>query len=186
MPGPRAWRPARGGCGRQFGTRIEAHWQALARVVLVETRRGGVTIMGGEEMAPGRQGRRGGPVPDGQPPVTIPRGAYLALAVAAVLLGGAAVVRSTRGVATVEESDLTNFFLRSANNILAGHPFAIYAIHPPDGFPNDSPPLIMFLLAPLLALARMVGFAATTGQQITFVSIPFLLLVPALGYLTLV
>lgn len=142
--------------------------------------------MGGEEMAPGRQGRRGGPVPDGQPPVTIPRGAYLALAVAAVLLGGAAVVRSTRGVATVEESDLTNFFLRSANNILAGHPFAIYAIHPPDGFPNDSPPLIMFLLAPLLALARMVGFAATTGQQITFVSIPFLLLVPALGYLTLV
>ena len=124
-------------------------------------------------------------MPDGQPPVTLPRRVSGARGRRRCSSAGAAVVRSTRGVATVEESDYHQFFLRSANNILAGHPFAIYAIHPPDGFPNDSPPLIMFLLAPLLALARMVGFAATTGQQITFVSIPFLLLVPALGYLTL-
>jgi hypothetical protein len=143
--------------------------------------------MGVAEQAPSaRTAGQGTPRAEGQAPITIPRGAYAVVTVIALLLGVAAIVRGTRGVMTAQDSDLTNFYLPSADQILHGHLFGIYNIHPADGFPNDEPPISIFLVAPLLALARAVCFAASPGEQITFIATPFLIFVPALGYATIV
>ena len=117
-------------------------------------------------------------MPDGQPPVTLPRRVSGARGRRRCSSAGAAVVRSTRGVTTAADSDLTNFFFRSADYILNGQPFQMYAVHASGGYPNYNPPLSIFLMAPLLSLARTFGFAANYGEQITFVALPFTLLRP--------
>ena len=129
--------------------------------------------------------------PDVAPPagrdgaVRIPSWAYPVVTIAALLIGAEAIVRGTRAVFTPADSDLTNFFLPSAGYILRGDPWHMYAIRASGGYPNYNPPLSMFLLAPLLGLARAVGFAANLGEQITFVSLPMMVFVPLLGVLVL-
>jgi hypothetical protein len=118
-------------------------------------------------------------------PIRVPRWAYPLVTIAALLIGAEAVVRGTRAVVSAADSDLTNFFFRSADYILRGDPFHMYAVHASGGYPNYNPPLSIFLMAPLLGIARALHFAANYGEQITFVSLPFILLVPLLGYLVL-
>lgn len=132
-----------------------------------------------EHLPPGAQGST---------PIQVPRWAYPLVTVAALLIGAAAIVRETATVASVTDSDLTNFFFKSANYILMGDPWQMYAAHGSGltaTYPNYNPPLSIFLMAPLLGLARTIGFAASYGQQITFVSLPFIIFVPLLGYLVL-
>ena len=120
--------------------------------------------------------------------VRVPQWAYPTLTAISLLLGATSIVRGTRGIVSAEDSDLTNFFFKSANFILTGHPFQIYAARGSGltaTYPNFNPPLSLFVIAPLLRLARAFGFAANYGEQITFVSLPFLVFVPLLGWLAL-
>jgi hypothetical protein len=96
-----------------------------------------------------------------------------------------AVVRGTRAFVTIADSDLTNFFFRSADYILNGDPWHMYAVRASGAYPNYNPPLSIAVMAPFLALARAIGFDKNYGELITFVSIPFLVFVPLLGYLVL-
>lgn len=125
------------------------------------------------------------PAPSVRDAVRLPQWAFPLVTVASLLLGATSIVRGTRGVVTIADSDLTNFFFKSADYILRGDPWHMYAVRALGGYPNFNPPLSMFLLAPLLGLARMLGFAANYGEQITFVSLPFIFLVPLMGYLGL-
>ncbi|MDE3230672.1 MAG: DUF2029 domain-containing protein, partial [Chloroflexota bacterium] len=125
------------------------------------------------------------PAPGASAAVRLPQWAFPLVTVASLLLGATSVVRGTRGVVTIADSDLTNFFLKSADYILRGDPWHMYAVRALGGYPNYNPPLSMFLLAPLLGLARLLGFAANYGEQITFVTLPFIFLVPLMGYLGL-
>jgi hypothetical protein len=102
-----------------------------------------------------------------------------------LLLGATSIVRGTRAVVTISDSDLTNFFLKSADYILHGQVWQMYAVRADLTYPNYNPPLSIFLMAPLLGLARTLGFAANYGELITFVTLPFIVLVPLLGYLCL-
>ncbi len=125
------------------------------------------------------------PLPSARDAVRLPQWAFPLVTVASLLLGATSIVRGTRGVVTIADSDLTNFFFKSADYILRGDPWHMYAVRALGGYPNFNPPLTMFLLAPLLGLARTLGFAANYGEQITFVSLPFIFLVPLMGYLGL-
>jgi hypothetical protein len=120
----------------------------------------------------------------GSAPIDVPRWAYPALTVASLLIGVTALVRGTRAVVTIADSDLTNFFFKSADYILNGDPWHMYAVIV-GGYPNYNPPLSIFLMAPLLWLARAVGFGSSYGAQITFVTLPFLLLIPLLGFIVI-
>jgi hypothetical protein len=121
----------------------------------------------------------------GGAPVRVPRWAYPVVTVVGLLLGAEAIVRGTRAIVSITDSDLTNFFFRSADYILRGDPWHMYAVRASGAYPNYNPPLSIALMAPLLALARAVGFAKNYGEVITFVCIPFLVFVPLLGYLVL-
>lgn len=110
---------------------------------------------------------------------------FLAVTALSLSLGATSIVRGTRAVVTIADSDLTNFFLKSADYILRGQAWQMYAVRADGGYPNYNPPLSVFLMAPLLWLARAFGFAANYGEQITFVTLPFIVLVPILGYLCL-
>jgi len=121
----------------------------------------------------------------GGSPVRVPRWAYPAVTVMGLLLGAEAIVRGTRAVVSITDSDLTNFFFRSADYILRGDPWHMYAVRASGAYPNYNPPLSIALMAPLLSLARAVGFANNYGELITFICIPFLVFVPLLGYLVL-
>lgn len=125
------------------------------------------------------------PAPPASDAVRLPQWAFPLVTVASLLLGATSIVRGTRGVMTIADSDLTNFFFKSADYILSGDPWHMYAVRALGGYPNYNPPLSMFLLAPLLGLARMLGFAGNYGEQITFVALPFIFLVPLMGYLGL-
>ena len=117
--------------------------------------------------------------------IRVPSWAYPVVTVFSVLIGAAAIVRGTRAVASISDSDLTNFFFKSARYILNGHPWQMYAVRASGGYPNYNPPLSMFLMAPLLRLAHTLHFDANFGEQITFVALPFIVFVPLLGYLVL-
>jgi hypothetical protein len=119
-------------------------------------------------------------------PLRIPLSAYIGASVIAWLLGAAAIVRSTRALASAEDSDLTSFFFRSAQYILQGHPWNIYAVRAFGGYPNYNPPLSIFLMAPLLKVAESIGLAGNIGAEISFVSFPFIGFVILLGYVTVV
>ncbi|MFI5278022.1 MAG: glycosyltransferase 87 family protein [Ktedonobacterales bacterium] len=125
------------------------------------------------------------PAPPASAAVRLPRWMFPLVTVVSLLLGATSIVRGTRGVVSIADSDLTNFFLKSADYILRGDPWHMYAVRALGGYPNYNPPLTMFLLAPLLGLARALGFAANYGEQITFVTLPFIVLVPLMGYLGL-
>lgn len=118
-------------------------------------------------------------------PIRVPRWAYPLVTVAALLIGAEAIVRGTRLLTGPGDSDLTNFFFPSADYILHGHPFQMYAVRGTGSYPNFNPPLGTFLMAPLLAVARAVGFGNGQGAPITFVSFGFLVFVPLLGFLVL-
>ena len=118
-------------------------------------------------------------------PVRAPRWMFWLVTALSLLLGATSIVRGTRAVQTIADSDLTNFFLKSADYILRGQPFQMYAVRADLTYPNYNPPLSIFLMAPLLGLARALGFAGNYGEQITFVTLPFIVLVPILGYLCL-
>jgi glycosyl transferase family 87 len=122
--------------------------------------------------------------PQTSAPIDAPRWAYPALTVASLLVGVTALVRGTRALVTIADSDLTNFFFKSADYILRGDPWYMYAVNV-GGYPNYNPPLSIFLMAPLLALARALGFDVNPGSEITFVTLPFLLLIPLLGFLVI-
>lgn len=135
-----------------------------------------------EQIAPSRRpGSDGGE----SAPITIPRGTYIFTSVVALLLGGAAIIRSTSGL-TPQESDLTSFFFPASTQILHGHPWAIYAVRAFGGYPNYNPPISIFLMAPLLALGNALKLNATPGGLITVVSIPFMAFVLLLGYVAIV
>ncbi|HEX9036718.1 MAG TPA: glycosyltransferase 87 family protein [Ktedonobacterales bacterium] len=118
-------------------------------------------------------------------PTRLPRWSFPLVTALSLLLGATSVVRGTRAVVTITDSDLTNFFLKSADYILNGQPFQMYAVRADLTYPNYNPPLSIFLMAPLLGLARALGFAGNYGAVITFVTLPFIILVPVLGYLCL-
>jgi hypothetical protein len=122
-----------------------------------------------------------GPV-RGSEPIRVPPWAFPMLTVVSILIGVTAVVRGTSAIKTAGDSDLITFFFPAAQNILLGHPLHIYAVNA-GGYPNYNPPLSIFLMAPLLKLAETIGFAQNYGEQITFVTLPFIVLVPLLGYM---
>jgi hypothetical protein len=122
--------------------------------------------------------------PQASAPIDVPRWAYPALTVASLLVGVTALVRGTRALVTIADSDLTNFFFKSADYILRGDPWHMYAVNV-GGYPNYNPPLSIFLMAPLLSLAHALGFDVNPGSEITFVTLPFLLLIPLLGFLVI-
>lgn len=117
--------------------------------------------------------------------VRLPQWVFPLVTVVSLLIGATSIVRGTRAIVTIQDSDLTSFFLRSADYILRGDPWHMYAVRAVGSYPNYNPPLSMFLLAPLLGLARALGFTANYGEQITFVTLPFILLAPLMGYLGL-
>lgn len=118
--------------------------------------------------------------------IKVPRGAYVAVTIFAVLLGAAGIIRGTSALHSSADSDLTTFFFPAAQQILHGHPWSIYAVRAFGGYPNYNPPLSIFLMAPLLALAHALRLDTNIGAEIAFVSIPFTAAVPVLGYATMV
>src|SRR5262245_13288117 len=118
-------------------------------------------------------------------PIGVPRWVYPLVTFVALLLGAEAIVRGTRAVVSVADSDLTNFFFPSADYILRGQPWQMYGVRASGGYPNYNPPLSIWLMSPLLGLARTFGFDRNNGELITFVSLPFIVFVPLLGWLVL-
>lgn len=119
-------------------------------------------------------------------PVRLPSWIYSVVTVASLLIGITAVVRGTSAIVVAQDSDLTNFFFKSANYILQGDLWHIYAARGSgltSAYPNFNPPLSIFVMAPLLSLAHMLH-AESYGAQITVVSLPFVVLVPVLAFLT--
>lgn len=117
----------------------------------------------------------------------MPSWAYVLVALASMLLGATSIVRGTSALASISDSDLSNFFLKSAEYVLRGDAWQLYSVRhtPLTTYPNDGTPLSVFLMAPPLALARSLGLADDYKQQIIAVSLPFVLLAPLLGYLAL-
>ena len=114
------------------------------------------------------------------------RSIYTLITVGSLLVGLVAVIRGTSAFVTPADSDLHNYFFKSADQILQGHPGSIYIARgdpPLQDIPNDDPPLIDFLIAPVLALARLIS--SDFRLQVAIVCLPFLLAVPLLGTLTL-
>jgi Glycosyltransferase family 87 len=129
------------------------------------------------------------PTPSGESagPIRLPLWAYTLVTVVSLLIGVTAVVRGTSAILVAQDSDLTNFFFKSSAYILQGDPWHIYAARGSgltSTYPNFNPPLSMFLFAPLLGLARSLH-AVSYGAQITVVSLPFVLLVPVLAFVSL-
>ena len=118
-------------------------------------------------------------------PVRVPGWAYPIVTLLSLLIGATAIVRGTRAVQVVTDSDLTNFFFKSADYILRGDPWHMYAVRASGLYPNYNPPLSIFLMAPLLEIGNAMGFAKNYGEQITIVSLPFSLFVPLLGFVVL-
>src|SRR5215470_13691229 len=79
-------------------------------------------------------------------PIGVPRWVYPLVTLIALLLGAEAIVRGTRAVGGVADSDLTNFFFPSADYILRGQPWQMYAVRASGGYPNFNPPLSIFLM----------------------------------------
>lgn len=109
------------------------------------------------------------------------------MAAVSLALGITYIIRGTSDLASPVQSDLTNFFLKSAGYILDGEAWRLYAVRssvPLSIAANDGPPLVVFLYAPLLALSRIIGIG-DYRWQIIVVSLPFAPLVPLLGYTVL-
>ena len=120
--------------------------------------------------------------------IRVPSWAYPLVTVASLLLGAEAVVRGTSAFTGVGDSDLTNFFFKSADYILHGDPWHMYAVRGSgltSTYPNYNPPLSIFLIAFFRGLGHALHADYNYGAQITFVALPFMLFVPLLGYLVL-
>ncbi len=79
---------------------------------------------------------------------------YIAVAALAVVIGIIAVIESTLTVNGPGDTDQLAFFFPSAQQVLDGHPFAIYAVRAFGNYPNFNPPLATLLIAPLLAIGQ--------------------------------
>lgn len=111
---------------------------------------------------------------------------FTLLSVSAVVVGLVAVIRGTSAFVVPGDSDLHNYFFKSADQILQGHPGSIYAARgdaPLQYIPNDDPPLVDFVIAPVLAVARVLS--SDYRVQVALVCLPFLLAVPLLGAITM-
>lgn len=110
--------------------------------------------------------------------------AYPVVVILSLLLGVTAVVRSAGSLTSITSSDLTDFFLKSADDVARGNPWHMYAIRsssPYTTYPNVDPPLSIIAMAPWLWVGRALGVAHTYSAQVTLVSLPFVLLIPLLG-----
>src|SRR5579863_2222487 len=74
----------------------------------------------------------------------VPGWAYPALTIFSLLMGASDLVRGTSALQTAADSDLTNFFFKSATYILNGDPWHMYAVRASGMYPNYNPPLSMF------------------------------------------
>ncbi len=120
--------------------------------------------------------------------IRVPSWAYPLVTVASLLLGAEAVIRGTSALTNIGDSDLTNFFFKSADYILRGDPWHMYAVRGSGltaTYPNYNPPLSIFVIALFRGLGHMLHADGNFGGQIAFVSLPFLAFVPLLGYLVL-
>jgi hypothetical protein len=117
--------------------------------------------------------------------VRVPSGTYALVTVFALLFGAAGIVRGTSLLHSAADSDLTTFFFPAAEQILHGHPWSIYAVRAFGGYPNYNPPLSIYLMVPFLAVANALHLTTNIGAEIAFVSIPFTLFVPVVGYTTI-
>ncbi len=117
----------------------------------------------------------------------LPSWAYALVALVSMLLGATSIVRGTSALGSISDSDLSNFFLKSAEYVLRGDAWQLYSVRhtPLTTYPNDGTPLSVFLMAPPLSFAHSLGLADDYKQQIIAVSLPFVLLAPLLGYLAL-
>jgi hypothetical protein len=109
---------------------------------------------------------------------------YALTTILSLLIGAPAIVRNANSLMSATDSDLANFFLKSAAYIVRGDPWHMYAVRaaPPNAsYPNVDPPLSIFLLAPALRWASSLGYTHSLGTQVAFVSLPFLPLAPLLG-----
>lgn len=120
--------------------------------------------------------------------IRVPSWAYPLVTVASLLLGAEAVIRGTSALGGIGDSDLTNFFFKSADYILRGDPWHMYAVRGSGltaTYPNYNPPLSIFVIAFFRGLGHALHADGNFGGQIAFVSLPFLAFVPLLGYLVL-
>jgi hypothetical protein len=120
--------------------------------------------------------------------IRVPSWAYPVVTVASLLLGAEAVIRGTSAFTGVGDSDLTNFFFKSADYILRGDPWHMYAVRGSGAtatYPNYNPPLSVFLIALFRGIGHALHADGNFGVQITFVALPFMVFVPLLGYLVL-
>ncbi len=134
----------------------------------------------------------------GAPWGQIDRRHFIALGVLAAVVGIVAAIQGTADIVNGSfDSDQLRFFFPAAQKMLDGHPFQIYAIRDPFGYPNYNPPLSTLIMAPLLAIGQAFlpgagdcvasGFnAANTGDVscrslLGFVGIAFIPFVLLLG-----
>lgn len=120
--------------------------------------------------------------------IRVPSWAYPLVTVASLLLGAEAVIRGTSAFTGIGDSDLTNFFFKSADYILRGDPWHMYAVRGSGAtatYPNFNPPLSIFLIALFRGIGHALHADRNFGAQITFVALPFMVFVPLLGYLVL-
>ncbi|MGZ3599215.1 MAG: glycosyltransferase 87 family protein [Ktedonobacterales bacterium] len=120
--------------------------------------------------------------------IRVPSWAYPLVTVASLLLGAEAVIRGTSLFTGIGDSDLTNFFFKSADYILRGDPWHMYAVRGSGAtatYPNYNPPLSIFLIALFRGIGHALHVDSNYGAQITFVALPFMIFVPLLGYLVL-
>ena len=107
------------------------------------------------------------------PAVTrVPGWAYPGLTLASLLMGATNLVRGTSALHGIEDSDLTNFFFKSATYILNGDPWHMYAVRASGAYPNYNPPLSMFLMAPLLGLARALASQLRRADHLCLAALP--------------
>jgi hypothetical protein len=122
--------------------------------------------------------------PQTDPTGTVSIMAYVLTTILSLLVGAAAVARTASSLTSAADSDLANFFLKSATYIVRGDPWHMYVVRaapPYVNYPNVDPPLSIFLLAPVLQWASSLGYTRSLGAEVAFVSLPFLPLVPLLG-----
>jgi hypothetical protein len=119
---------------------------------------------------------------------------FVAIAALAIAIGIIATIEGASGVTGkggTTGSDLLGFFFPSAQNVLDGHPFSLYAVRFL-GYPNYNPPLSTLLMAPLLGIGQSFlpgasacvagGYSdASCDSLIGFVGIAFIPFVVLLG-----
>jgi hypothetical protein len=116
----------------------------------------------------------------------LPAWAFPLVTSASLLLGAVVVIRGASAFVVPNDSDLRGIFFKSVDHVLNGSPLHIYAARsdpPLTDNPNDDPPIIVFLLAPFVAIAKGVGLESNLRGEVVLVTLCFIILVPILGWL---